>query len=75
MSRSSSIAATIFALAKLSADVNAVHTALVKHERALMPGHQQDAGRAELYGMLHRLRRLLHELKNTLAEPAPSAAR
>jgi hypothetical protein len=69
------LAETLSALAKMRADVKAVHTGLVKHERALMPGHQQDAGRAELYGMLHRLRRLLHELKNTLAEQAPSAAR
>jgi hypothetical protein len=61
-------------LARLKVNVDRTHDGLVKHEHALMRDHQHDAGRAELYGMVHRFRRLLHELKNTLAEPAPAAA-
>jgi hypothetical protein len=75
MSHSSSIAATLAALAKLHTDTEELYVALVKHEKMLAPGHQNDPGIAELYAMVHRFRNLLRELSATLAEQAPSAAR
>jgi hypothetical protein len=54
-------------------NVNRVNAALLKHERTLAVAHgHSDDGHRELYGTVHRLARLIGDLKNALATPAPA---
>jgi hypothetical protein len=59
------------AIGRLRTDVDRTHAALIKHERALARDHQHDDGRRELYGLIHRLRVVLFDVKNSL-DTAPT---
>jgi hypothetical protein len=70
-SKMPSIKGMISALDSLRRDAGELHDALLKHERVLAAG-RLDAGHAELHSLVHRMARLLGDLKLVLNEPVPA---
>lgn len=65
---------TIAAIGRLRTDAEKLPAGLLKHERVLAAG-RLDEGHKELHSFVHRMTRLVDDMRRILAEPAPSAAR